>query len=248
MAGSPGWSRSGRPRPDRRPTRASGWCWMRTSPVIDSSGGLFPLMKRAWSLGAGAKLGDGTQHMPLIQLGDYLRFVLWAAENAEASGPYNLTLPRADHQRRVHRRAGQPAAVARASSRRRRRCCRRCSGDFAEQLLGDVWLVPRQAVDQGFELPGPRRPDRHPVLAARLTHRRAPGTSSSPRRIPMSSPQRAPEAHRFPSMTQIARSWRASRGLIPRPARRSSSLTSRCWRTVRDRPRMPDGRGQDCPP
>jgi uncharacterized protein (TIGR01777 family) len=123
--------------------------WMRTSPVIDSSGGMFPLMKRAWSLGAGVKLGDGTQHMPLVQLTDYLRFVLWAAENAEASGPYNLTLPEpTTNGEFTDELAGQlsrprwfkaPKSVLST-----------VLGDFADQLLGDVWLEPRRAVDQGF--------------------------------------------------------------------------------------------------
>ncbi|GAA3709684.1 TIGR01777 family oxidoreductase [Microlunatus aurantiacus] len=127
---------------------------LRTSPVIDSSGGLFPVMRRAWSLGAGAVLGDGTQHMPLIQLGDYLRFVLWAAEHHEASGPYNLTLPTpTTNAEFTDELAGQlrrprflkaPKAVLSA-----------VLGDFAEQLLGDVWLLPQQATDQGFTFQAP---------------------------------------------------------------------------------------------
>ena len=28
-------------------------------------------------------------------------------------------------------------------------------GDFAEQLLGDVWLLPQQATDQGFAFLAP---------------------------------------------------------------------------------------------
>lgn len=123
--------------------------WLRTSPVVDSSGGMFPLMKRAWSLGAGARLGDGSQHMPLVQLTDYTRFVLWAAENPEASGPYNLTLPdpttNAEFtdelavQLRRPRLFTAPKAVLST-----------VLGEFADQLIGDVWLEPRRAVDQGF--------------------------------------------------------------------------------------------------
>ncbi len=122
---------------------------LRTSPVIDGSGGLFPVMRRAWSFGAGAKLGDGTQHMPLIQLGDYLRFVIWAAETEEASGPYNLTLPQPTtngeftdelaHQLHRPRFLKAPKAILTT-----------VLGDFAEQLVGDVWLLPQRAVDQGF--------------------------------------------------------------------------------------------------
>jgi uncharacterized protein (TIGR01777 family) len=127
---------------------------LRTSPVLDGSGGLFPVMRRAWSLGAGAQLGDGTQHMPLIQLGDYLRFVLWAAEHPEAAGPYNLTLPRPTTNAeftdelagQLHRPRFLKAPAAILST---------VLGDFADQLLGDVWLVPQQAMDQGFTFQAP---------------------------------------------------------------------------------------------
>ncbi|HEY5847177.1 MAG TPA: NAD-dependent epimerase/dehydratase family protein, partial [Microlunatus sp.] len=60
---------------------------MRTSPVLDRSGGAFRLMKVCWSLGGGAVLGDGQQRMPMISLDDYLRFVLWAAATPAATGP-----------------------------------------------------------------------------------------------------------------------------------------------------------------
>jgi uncharacterized protein (TIGR01777 family) len=123
--------------------------WMRTSPVLDSSGGLFPVMRRAWSLGAGAKLGDGTQHMPLVQLGDYLRFVLWAAENPQASGPYNLTLPQpttnAEFSDELARQLRRPRLFTAPKA-----VLSTVLGDFADQLLGDVWLVPQRATDQGF--------------------------------------------------------------------------------------------------
>src|SRR6185312_16070620 len=64
-----------------------------TSPVLELGGVAFLPMRRAWSLGLAAKLGDGTQHMPMISLEDYLRVVQWAAETSEASGAYNLTIP-----------------------------------------------------------------------------------------------------------------------------------------------------------
>ncbi|HEY5783306.1 MAG TPA: TIGR01777 family oxidoreductase [Microlunatus sp.] len=128
--------------------------WLRTSPVIDSSGGLFPVMKRAWSLGAGAKLGDGTQHMPLIQLDDYVRFVLWAAEHPEASGPYNLTLPRpttnSEFTDELAAQLHRPRFLRAPNA-----VLRTVLGDFADQLLGDVWLLPQQALAQGFEFRSP---------------------------------------------------------------------------------------------
>lgn len=142
-----------------RPAAAAGVrvVWMRTSPVIDSSGGVFPWMKRAWSLGAGAMFGDGSQHMPLVQLDDYLRFVVWAAGNPEASGPYNLTLPSPttngefsdELARQLHRPRlfKLPKVVLDTAL-----------GDLAEQLLGDAWLLPQRALDEGFVFESPDLP------------------------------------------------------------------------------------------
>ena len=123
--------------------------WARTSPVLDYSGGMFPVMRRAWWFGAGARLGDGTQHMPLIHLTDYLRFILWAVENPSVSGPYNLTLPEPttngifsdELATQLHRPRLFTVPKVVLST---------VLGDFAEQLLGDAWLVPQRAVDQGF--------------------------------------------------------------------------------------------------
>ena len=42
--------------------------FLRTSPVLDRSGGPFLPMRLAWSAGLGAVLGDGTQRMPMISL------------------------------------------------------------------------------------------------------------------------------------------------------------------------------------
>ena len=103
---------------------------------------------------AGAKLGDGSQHMPVIQLGDYLRFVLWAAENAEASGPYNLTIPTPTTN--ASSPTSWPASCTdHASSRHPRRCSRPSSGTSPISSSGDVWLLPQQAIDQGFEFLAP---------------------------------------------------------------------------------------------
>ena len=41
---------------------------LRTSPVMDTSGGTFALLKLPWLCGLGATLGDGSQRMPMISL------------------------------------------------------------------------------------------------------------------------------------------------------------------------------------
>ena len=128
--------------------------FMRTSPVLDKSGGSFKLMKFAWSLGGGAVLGDGRQRMPMISLHDYLRFVLWAAETPEAAGPYNLTIPdpttNAEFSDVLARQLHRPRFLKAPAS-----LLRIPLGELAEQLVGDMFVVPRRLTEQGFAFDGP---------------------------------------------------------------------------------------------
>ena len=120
----------------------------RTSPVMDSSGGSFPFIKLGWWCGLGATLGDGSQHMPMISLRDYLAVVQWAGTNENASGPYNLTLPQpttnaeftdtlaaALHRPRFLR---VPTVIIRTAL-----------GELAEQIVADQHVIP-QRLYQGF--------------------------------------------------------------------------------------------------
>jgi uncharacterized protein (TIGR01777 family) len=131
---------------------------LRTSPVLDSSGGQFALMKLAWSCGLGTILGDGTQRMPMISLRDYLAVVQWAVTGEDASGPYNLTLPQpttnaefsdvlaaALHRPRFLR---VPAPVIRATL-----------GELAEQIVGDMYAVPKRLTGAGFVFSDPNVED-----------------------------------------------------------------------------------------
>jgi uncharacterized protein (TIGR01777 family) len=128
--------------------------FLRTSPVLDRSGGAFVPMKLAWSAGLGSTLGSGRQRMPMISLQDYLNVVSWAAGTATASGPYNLTIPRpatnaefsdalaaALHRPRVLK---APAVVL-----------RRALGELSGQLLGDTYVVPERLTRDGYVFTAP---------------------------------------------------------------------------------------------
>ena len=127
---------------------------IRTSPVLDHSGGPFPLMKLAWSLGAGAKLGDGRQRMPMISLQDYLGIVQWAAATPSASGPYNATIPQpttnAEFTEALARAVRRPCFIRAPGG-----VLRRVLGEQAEQLLGDMYILPQRLTDQGFRFADP---------------------------------------------------------------------------------------------
>ena len=128
--------------------------FLRTSPVLDRSGGPFLPMRLAWSAGLGTVLGDGTQRMPLISLADYLGVVRWAASSPHAHGPYNLTIPQACTN------AEFTDALARALHRPRllkapAAILRTALGELSGQLLNDMWVLPQRLLEDGYVFEAP---------------------------------------------------------------------------------------------
>ena len=68
---------------------------MRLGLVLASNGGSLEKLLPIYKLGLGAPLGTGKQPMGWIHLQDVVRFIVWAAENPEASGAYNVVAPNA---------------------------------------------------------------------------------------------------------------------------------------------------------
>ena len=139
--------------------------YLRTSPVLDRSGGAFVPMRLAWSAGLGATLGNGRQWMPMVSLDDYLGVVGWAARTPHAQGPYNLTIPRPTTNGEF------TDALARALHRPRLLkapafVLRRALGELAEQLIGDMHVVPRRLTADGYVFADP---DVDRTIAAALT-------------------------------------------------------------------------------
>ncbi|MUL82374.1 MULTISPECIES: TIGR01777 family oxidoreductase [unclassified Mycolicibacterium] len=66
---------------------------LRTGLVMSPSGGMVNRLKPLFSLGLGARLGNGRQYIPWISLEDEVRAVLFAISNESLSGPVNLTGP-----------------------------------------------------------------------------------------------------------------------------------------------------------
>ncbi|MEV0671936.1 TIGR01777 family oxidoreductase [Mycobacterium sp. NPDC050441] len=66
---------------------------LRTGLVMSPSGGMVNRLKPLFSLGLGARLGNGRQYIPWISLEDEVRAVLFAMANDSLSGPVNLTGP-----------------------------------------------------------------------------------------------------------------------------------------------------------
>lgn len=138
-------------------------CFLRTSLVLDSAGGVLALMLPAWKLGGGATLGSGRQYMSLITRTDWIRAVTHLVDS-DVSGPVNLAMPDAvinaeftdalGHA--VHRPTflKAPAFAVRAAL-----------GGLADDLLGSLRLTPQVLTDTGFSFESPDLPS---ALAAAI--------------------------------------------------------------------------------
>ena len=145
--------------------------YLRTSPVLARSGGAFPPMYWAWGLGLGARLGSGAQRMPMVSLPDYLAVLEWAATTPAARGPYNVTIPQpatnAEFTATLAELLHRPAVL-----RVPARALRAGLGELAEQLLGDMYVIPERLSRGGFRFAAP---DVRTTVAAALASGRQSG-------------------------------------------------------------------------
>lgn len=68
-------------------------CTMRIGVVLDTREGALPKMALPMKLGIGGALGSGRQHMPWVHRDDVVSAFLWAADDSNAFGPYNVVAP-----------------------------------------------------------------------------------------------------------------------------------------------------------
>ena len=65
----------------------------RSGLVLSPGGGVLARLRPLFSLGLGARIGNGRQYMPWISLEDEIRALLFAINNSDLSGPVNFTGP-----------------------------------------------------------------------------------------------------------------------------------------------------------
>jgi len=123
---------------------------VRTGLVLAPSGGVLSRLKPLFSLGLGARLGNGRQYMPWISLEDEVRALLFAIAHHELSGPVNLTGPAPVTN------AEFTAALGRVVNRPTRLmvpgfALRAALGEFAQEgLLGGQRAIPATLERSGF--------------------------------------------------------------------------------------------------
>ncbi|MGE2688714.1 TIGR01777 family oxidoreductase [Mycolicibacterium pulveris] len=122
----------------------------RSGLVLAPSGGLLSRLKPLFSLGLGARLGNGRQYMPWISIEDEVRALLFAIEHRDLSGPVNVTGPapvtNAEFTAALGRAVNRPTPLAVPGF-----AVRALLGEFADEgVLDGQRVIPAKLETAGF--------------------------------------------------------------------------------------------------
>ena len=122
----------------------------RTGLVMAPSGGMLGRLRPLFSLGLGARLGNGRQYLPWISLEDQVRALLFAITHDELSGPVNFAGPapvtNAEFTTALGRTVNRPTPLMVPGF-----ALRTVLGEFADEgLLGGQRVIPAALERAGF--------------------------------------------------------------------------------------------------
>ncbi len=133
---------------------------LRTGHVLSRRGGLLGMLRPAFTLMLGGRLGDGLQYMPWLHIADHLAAIRFVLEHDDVSGAVNSCSPNPvtnrEFTRTLGRAVGRPAPwfVPRLA-------IRAAVGEDAEEILFSQRTVPGVLSAHGFSF-------RYPALADAL--------------------------------------------------------------------------------
>jgi uncharacterized protein (TIGR01777 family) len=134
---------------------------LRTAPVLDRSGGIFPRMALPFRLGFGGRLGSGRQWMSWISLTDHLGAISFLLDH-DVRGPVDLAAPEPVTNREMTKALGavlhRPAFLAAPAFALRLALGRERADNL---LFVSQRVVPAVLQDAGYEF-------RHPHLVGAL--------------------------------------------------------------------------------
>jgi uncharacterized protein len=137
----------------------------RTGLVLTKDGGLLKQLLLPFKLGLGGPIAGGEQFMSWIHIEDEVGLILWALDDHRVWGVINGTAPNPvtnrDFSKALGRALGRPAFMpiprfAVAALR---------GGELADAVAGGARVVPRRALDLGYEF---RHPDLDEALRSAL--------------------------------------------------------------------------------
>lgn len=123
----------------------------RTGLVMAPSGGMLGRIKPLFSLGLGARLGNGRQYLSWISLEDQVRAMLFAISHEDVSGPVNMTGPapvtNAEFTTALGRSVNRPTALVVPGF-----ALRAVLGEFADEgVLGGQRAIPAALERASFQ-------------------------------------------------------------------------------------------------
>jgi uncharacterized protein (TIGR01777 family) len=127
----------------------------RSGLVLDPEEGLLKQLLPPFKLGLGGPIAGGRQYMPWIHVDDEVRLILWALDGEDRAGAYNATAPNpvtnAEFSKTLGRVLGRPAVVPVPKLAMKARF----GNELGETVTGGQRVVPRRALDAGFEFAHP---------------------------------------------------------------------------------------------
>jgi uncharacterized protein (TIGR01777 family) len=137
----------------------------RTGLVLSGRAGLLAELLTPFKLGVGGPLAGGRQYWPWISLDDEVGMLIWALDDERVSGTLNATGPapvtNRDFSKALGRALGRPAVVPAPKLA----VAVRFGAEAAESLTSGQRVVPRRALDLGYEF---RHPDVDTAIRAAL--------------------------------------------------------------------------------
>lgn len=123
---------------------------VRSAMVLDAHDGPLPRMALPFRLGAGGRLGDGTQFMPWIHRDDWVRLVRHLLARGDLTGAFNAAapepLPNEAFAKTLARVLARPALVPAPAA-----ALRLALGEMADALLlPSQRVIPARATADGF--------------------------------------------------------------------------------------------------
>jgi uncharacterized protein len=132
--------------------------------VLHPEGGMLGRVLTPFRLGLGGRLGSGRHWMSWVHRADATALLRWALTNPDAQGEFNVTAPEpvtnADFTRTLAAVLRRPALL-----RVPRAALKLMFGDMSQAILASQRVIPRRALDAGFEF---RFPALRPALESLL--------------------------------------------------------------------------------
>ncbi len=133
----------------------------RTGPLLDPGSGLLKQLLLPFKLGVGGPLAGGAWYLPWIHRDDEVGLLLWALENREVSGTLNACAPNPvtnrEFSKTLARVLRRPAVIP--APKLAVRVLR--GPELADAVVSSLRVVPRRALDLGYEF---RWPELEPAL------------------------------------------------------------------------------------